>query len=328
MLRSDVVGLLKGCQLASSNSSPPRATARFSVRGCKLSRRTAERLLRAMRDGYPPGATVKVSTRRSIIRLQAENFDDLAAAVAESTEVGDPELLDNLEISVENYSVPGEPSRTVQVRVTEGATVICYLYGDPAWVRGKQAALQPLLEDTRPFKRDFWYGPVWTFGSWGVSFALVLAPLVAWLVTGSIAVNPFLTAALTVCSLFLGVAVGRTVSRARRVEIWIRQDELPRNFLEAQCQRNCHCGNCHSCSRGDDCIWRNHTRRRKERRKVYALPHTLERRSDVLVGVGPVIGVEIPAFPVRVRAAARGNPEPLALSCTGASSRQRVRGWS
>ncbi|MFF7752295.1 hypothetical protein ACFZCP_24260 [Streptomyces sp. NPDC007971] len=173
---------------------------------------------------------MRISTERSIITLEADNFDDLADSVAESTEIGNPEVLDNFQIHARERRSQDEPDRVILVSVYDDGRVSCRIDGDPGWVRGKHAALEPLIRDTRPFKREFWYGPSWSFASWGVSFASLATPITMWLTTGSTKAELVVSIAAWVTGGFMGLIVGRTVSRARKAEFWIRRDELPERY--------------------------------------------------------------------------------------------------
>ncbi|MFE0327948.1 hypothetical protein ACFW08_14365 [Streptomyces sp. NPDC058960] len=183
-----------------------------------------------MRDGFAPTAEVNFSTRRSITTLEAKSLADLADAVADSTEPGNPELLDNLEISINNYLGRGSATpRTVRVSI-DGRGVYCHVGGEPSWVRGQIATLRPLIEDTRPFKWPIWYMPTWSFAGYGSSLTLWIALISSFAFTGSGPTSMLTPIATGIVGVIGGLAVGRGISRHAKVEIWLKRDDLPRSF--------------------------------------------------------------------------------------------------
>ncbi|CAD5970141.1 membrane protein of unknown function [Streptomyces sp. KY75] len=216
--------------MPSSTASAPEARSYFVVQGCKLHRRSTERLWRAVQEGLLPDATLEVSTRRSIITLTAHSLGDLADAVEESTEPGDPELLDNLRLSARDKWQRAKPTNGVTVEITDTGRTRCHVSGDPNWVRGRVAALRPLLEESRPFKLGFWYGPRWTFSSWAISLSLILTSISFVLIpddTFSGRTQIITQMSSIVFFAIAGYSVGGVITRNARVAIWLRRDEFP-----------------------------------------------------------------------------------------------------
>jgi hypothetical protein len=158
-------------------------------------------------------------------------LDALAEAVANSTEPGNPEILDNLVLSINNYrhASDGQPDRYTRVSVDDlGAR--CSVSGDPLWVRGQVSSLQPLLEEARPFKKGIWYAPRWAMASWGTSFGLWVSWLASFAITGDLPDSYAVVIASVVAGAIMGYAFGGALARRRKVEIWISRDDFPAPF--------------------------------------------------------------------------------------------------
>lgn len=209
------------------------ATAKFNVIGFKMHRRQLDRLWRAAGEGFSQHGEQSIYTQRSITRIRASSPDDLESALGDSTEPGDPELLDNMWIIARDPGDGSRPERNVTLIVTEANTVQCTVTGDPTWVRGRSAALRSLIDEARPFKWRIWYVPPLSYafaatavnGIWyGISSAFL--PDDFFSVTWSIAI------ALTFWLLFFvaGLSVGREMARRSRVEIWLKRQDLPQRW--------------------------------------------------------------------------------------------------
>lgn len=215
--------------MTSSSSSSARASASFSVRGCKLNRRGLEKLVRAMQEGAPADATLTYSTERGVTTYEADSVQGLTDAVAVSIEPGDPEVLNNLVVTVHHYD-GGRPSlrsmRTIRVAI-HGGRANCAANGEPTWVKGKIATLRPLIEELRPFKWGIWYFPRFSYAIWGGTFGSWVSLILNFTVATT---SPFSYAVLAACVLaftLIGFSVGGFIVRKARLEIWLTRDDFP-----------------------------------------------------------------------------------------------------
>ena len=217
--------------MTASSASAPRATSGSYVRGCRLHRRGIRKLARALQEPFPSTSSVKFETTRSITTYEAASIEGLADAVANSTEPGDPEVLDNLVLSInDNGSAPqGRPNRAIRITVVGGGARY-YVVGDPAWVHGQSAIIRALLEESRPLKRAFWYVPRWVLALWGVSTGIWVSWMVSLVVTGGLPHGWDVLAISAAAGALAGVAAGGFVSRRVRVEIWVNRDDFPAPF--------------------------------------------------------------------------------------------------
>ncbi|BDD73165.1 hypothetical protein JCM4020_37850 [Streptomyces coelicolor] len=179
--------------------------------------------MRALRSGLPAEAKVDFSTERAITTYKSNSLDGLAQALAESTEPGNVEVLDNLVIfasDIGHNRGPG-PRRIARLAIKSDGWVACHISGDPSWVNAQTAVLRPLFEEARPRKWGFWYSPRWIFAAWGVSFALIFTALFDSLP---------LTVLIVLAGLACGFAIGSVLRRILKVEIFLTQDELASSY--------------------------------------------------------------------------------------------------
>ncbi|MEV8399566.1 hypothetical protein ACWGCP_11160 [Streptomyces niveus] len=199
------------------------ASSKITVRGCKLHRRLIAKWVRALRTGLPDAAKIDFSTTRAITTYKSNSIDGLAEALADSTEPGDVEVVDNLAIFASNigHAGVGEPRRLVRISISSNGWVGCHLSGDPSWVNAQTAVLRPLLEDARPRKLGIWYVPRWTFASWGGCLASLgvtfFGSLTLWILS-------------TVAGAVFGYALGGVVGRTLKTEIHLTQDALSASY--------------------------------------------------------------------------------------------------
>ncbi|MFE7839129.1 hypothetical protein ACFU53_24680 [Streptomyces sp. NPDC057474] len=217
--------------MASSSASSARATAAFSVRGCKLNRRGLEKLVRAMQEGAPTDATLTYSTARGVTTYEADSVQGLADAVAASTEPGDSDVLNNLVVVTHHYD--GQPSvrtmNTIRVSINDGRAS-CGASGEPTWVKGKVATLQPLLDELRPFKWGFWYLPRYSYVIWCASLGSWASLIINNVLPSDSPADYLVLAACVAASAFIGFAVSGFIVRKARLEIWLTRDDFPEGY--------------------------------------------------------------------------------------------------
>lgn len=223
--------------MTAASPSTAQATSSFSVRGCKLNRRIIEKWMRALREGFPPEATLRLSTTRSITTYESESLDGLVEALANSTEPGDPEVLDNLVLAINNYRhVPdGQSERYSRISV-DNLGARCTVAGEPVWVRGQVASLRLLADEARPFKRAIWYAPRWAMASWGLSAGILVMWIVGLAVGGGLPRGLPVTIASAVAGAISGYAVGGFIARKVKAEIWVVRNDFPEAFLAFHCK--------------------------------------------------------------------------------------------
>jgi hypothetical protein len=199
------------------------ASSNITVRGCKLHRRLIEKWVRALRTGLPEDADVEFSTTRAITTYRSNSLEGLSRALMESTEPGNVEVVDNLVLfaSAAGYATGPGPRRVVRLQVSSDGWVACHLSGDPSWVNAQSAVLRPLFEEARPREWGFWYAPRWAFAGWGVSVALICMGFFNSLQ---------LTALGALAGMACGFAIGSTLRRILKVEIFLTRDELPSSY--------------------------------------------------------------------------------------------------
>ncbi|MEV6259264.1 hypothetical protein AB0M42_00620 [Streptomyces sp. NPDC051784] len=206
------------------------ATDKFNVTGFRMHRRQLDRLWRAAGEELSSRGEQSIYTQRSITRIRASTPSDLESALEDSTEPGDPELLDNMWITARDPQDGSRPARSVTLIVTEANTVECTVTGDPTWVRGRSVALRSLIDEARPFKWRIWYAPPLSY-----AFAGSAANGLWYIVDAAFVPDGFFSdtwsVAITVTSWLLffmaGLAVGREMARRSRVEIWLKRQDLP-----------------------------------------------------------------------------------------------------
>lgn len=199
-----------------------------------MRRQDTERLWRAIREGLAPEGDFTLSTERSITRIEAQDFDSLMAAVAESSEPGNPEVLDNLWMVARDRFEIGQPTREVRVLISERRDVTCMVQGDPTWVRGRAATLKPLIEDFRPFKWEIWYIPRFSYVALG-SAAGSSVYTIGNLVIPKDTFSPTSDAAFLIAAILLGMTVfglaGNVITKKSKTQIWPKHDEIPRGWM-------------------------------------------------------------------------------------------------
>ncbi|MEV7981676.1 hypothetical protein [Streptomyces sp. NPDC086519] len=195
----------------------------MTVQGCKLNRRLINKWVRALRVGLPAEEQLDFSTTRAITTYKSNSIDGLAQALAESTEPGDVEVVDNLVIFASNirHRSNGDPQRVARVSITPARYASCTISGDPSWVNAQTAILHPLLKEARPRKWWIWYAPRAAWTSWGASLALLISSF-------------FHSTPLSVLSAVAGMACGFTIGsilkRILRVEIWLTRDDFTLSY--------------------------------------------------------------------------------------------------
>ncbi|MGW3339658.1 hypothetical protein ACWDCL_19520 [Streptomyces sp. NPDC001009] len=199
------------------------ATATITVRGCKLHRGLIARWARALSVGLPDAEQLSFSTTRAITTYKADSLDELAQALADSTEPGNVEVVDNLVIFASNirHAGVGEPRRVARLSIESSGWVGCHLSGDPSWVNAQTAVLRPLIEDARPRKFGIWYSPRWSFATWGACLAQVSVSLFSsWV----------LSVVSAVAGAVFGYAMGGVIRRMVKTEIHLTRDSLPASY--------------------------------------------------------------------------------------------------
>ncbi|MFB7977188.1 hypothetical protein [Streptomyces vinaceus] len=212
----------------------PRATVQFTVFGCKMSRRQLDRLWRAVGEGLSDGARRSIHTQRSITRIQAASPGQLVDVLDESTEPGNPELLENMWIIAHDPSSESRAARDITIVVTEQNVLQCTVNGDPTWVRGCSATLKSLAEEARPLKWRLWYVPPLSYAAAGMAIGGVVNMLIGNLIPPRTFSAPWSIAiSISVAALFalIGWVVGKVMSRRCRAEIWLRREELPQRWF-------------------------------------------------------------------------------------------------
>lgn len=184
-----------------------------------------------MREGFPPEATLRLSTTRSITTYETESLDALVEAVTNSTEPGDPEILDNLVLSINNYRhvSDGQPERYNRISV-DSLGVRCTVSGDPVWVKGQIASLRPLAEEVRPFKRAIWYAPRWALAPWGSTAGIWVLWIVSFATTGGLPDSFPITIASAIAGAIVGYCIHGLIATKVKVEIWVVRNDFPASF--------------------------------------------------------------------------------------------------
>ncbi|WP_159395653.1 hypothetical protein [Streptomyces sp. 3211] len=199
-----------------------------------MSRRHLDRMWRSIGEELSSSASRAIYTQRSITRIEAASPGQLADVLEESTEPGNPELLDNMWITAHDPRTESRAARDIVLVVTDQNVLQCTLTGDPTWVRGRSAALRSLAEEVRPLKWRLWYLPPLSYAAACMSLGGVVNILASnlipdntfsatWSIATSIAIVVFF--ALT------GWVFGKAMSRKCRAEIWLKREELPQKWF-------------------------------------------------------------------------------------------------
>ncbi|WP_437077219.1 hypothetical protein [Streptomyces sp. enrichment culture] len=188
-----------------------------------------------MCDGFPESASRVLGTRRGIlVEIFAATLDDLIQGVFESNEPGDPEVVDNLWLSVSmarDESTSDIP-RHIRVEIDPHGLTLS-IAGDPAWARAKVDHLKALIEDTQG-KQRFWSfspqltGVIFAGFTWGVC---VLASILGGVdLSGRSGIPLWFFIPLAVCpafSYFAGNVIGFRVEQRHATTIWISASAPP-----------------------------------------------------------------------------------------------------
>ena len=136
------------------------ASSVFTMHGCRITRWQLDRLWRLMEDGFPEDAQRSFSTTRRAggveSRLEAETLEGLLTALQESTVAGDPERVDNLDLSIRDAYNAANLERSIRLDIvctprfsSQGYVSVSVSGKDAGWVRGRAEGLKDLLEYTQ-----------------------------------------------------------------------------------------------------------------------------------------------------------------------------------
>lgn len=140
--------------MSSTESEPVRLTAdaKLSVYGCKIRRDQLNRIWALAKEGFPPGADIRISTDRKhggvSTTISGTTIDEVLDGLQRSTLPGDPNSLDNLALSISQWE--NRVSRKVDIYITPRGVDVRLRGSDPEWVRGRIGGLKDLFFETRP----------------------------------------------------------------------------------------------------------------------------------------------------------------------------------
>ncbi|MFF8031610.1 hypothetical protein [Streptomyces sp. NPDC016626] len=168
------------------------------------------------------------------MEIYAATLDDLIQGLSESNEPGDPEVVDNLWLSVTTGrdDAASEFPKNIRVEISPSGLTLS-ISGDPAWARSKVDHLRSLIEDAQE-KRRLWSlspeftGVLFAALSW-MAYAVVL--VVAGVdLSGKGGRSLWSVAPLVVCpafAYFIGFIVGTRVVRRHQTTLWISESMPP-----------------------------------------------------------------------------------------------------
>jgi hypothetical protein len=152
----------------------------------------------------------------------------------ESNEPGDPEIIDNLWLSISTISedASNEFPKSIRIEISPKGLALS-ISGDPAWARSKVDHLKTLIQDTHGKRRLWLLSPEFTGGlfaalSWLVYALTMTAAGVG--PTGKGDQSPWTLLPLAICPAFaylIGTIVGRRVERRHQTTLWISQSTPP-----------------------------------------------------------------------------------------------------
>ncbi|WP_216590912.1 hypothetical protein [Streptomyces brasiliscabiei] len=211
------------------------ARASYLFQDCKLARRHIERIWAVMCEGFPDSAGRVMGTRRGIlVEIYASTLDDLIQGLIESNEPGDPEIIDNLWLSISTVSegVSHEFPKSIRIEIDQKGLMLS-ISGDPAWARSKVDHLKTLIQDTHGKRRLWLLSPEFTGGlfaaiSWLVYALAMTAAGVGPTSKGDQSLWTLLP--LAICptfAYFIGNIAGRRVERRHQTTLWISESTPP-----------------------------------------------------------------------------------------------------
>ncbi|MGW0553755.1 hypothetical protein ACWDZ6_06065 [Streptomyces sp. NPDC002926] len=177
-----------------------------------------------------------MGTRRGIlVEIYAATLDDLVQGLSESNEPGDPEILDNLWLSItttRDDTPDGEFPKSIRVEISPKGLTLS-ISGDPAWARSKVEHLKSLIQETHGKRRLWLLKPELTGVMFaGISWLAYVAILTVAGVDLSAKADPFAWSyvPLAMCptfAYFIGFIVGTRVLRRHQTTIWISESTPP-----------------------------------------------------------------------------------------------------
>ncbi|MER5379988.1 hypothetical protein ABT040_06855 [Streptomyces sp. NPDC002688] len=168
------------------------------------------------------------------MEIYASTLDDLIQGIIDSNEPGDPEIIDNLWLSITSAREDdsSEFPRNIRVEISSGGLTLS-ISGDPAWARSKVDHLRTLILDTRGKRRLWLLSPEFT----GVFFAAISWIVYAFVLTvagvgptSKVNPSPWSLVPLGACpafAYFIGAIVGRRVVQRHQTTLWISESVPP-----------------------------------------------------------------------------------------------------
>ncbi|MGI5377088.1 hypothetical protein ACQEV2_23155 [Streptomyces sp. CA-251387] len=169
------------------------------------------------------------------MEIYAATLDDLVQGLSESNEPGDPEVVDNLWLSIttsRDDTPDDEFPKSIRVEISPKGLTLS-ISGDPAWARSKVEHLKSLIQDTHG-KRRLWLlspeltGVMFAGTSW-LAYVLILTAAGVDL-SAKAATSPWSFVPLGVCptfAYFIGFIVGTRVVRRHQTTLWISESPPP-----------------------------------------------------------------------------------------------------
>jgi hypothetical protein len=126
------------------------AESNFRLHGCKIDRSRLDHIVALAREGVPDDSYFTIVTERKAggitSKISATTIDEVLQGVRGATLAGDPNILDNLSISISSHK-PVE--KRIYIWIRPDYVSVSVTGDDPGWVRGRIGGLRDLFKETR-----------------------------------------------------------------------------------------------------------------------------------------------------------------------------------